>query len=70
MNDAHMMTTNRSAKKRHNPALQSLCNEVTEAVTVIVKLPENTTVTADFVSSLYEGIKVNLRYSDDEFWSD
>ncbi|XP_055331680.1 focal adhesion kinase 1-like isoform X2 [Paramacrobiotus metropolitanus] len=54
------LTINRSAKKRHNPALQSLRNEVADAVASIVKLVDTAKVvpSCDFnCSLLVEAVK-------------
>ncbi|OWA51620.1 Focal adhesion kinase 1 [Hypsibius exemplaris] len=52
MNDNSTMTINRSAKKRHNPALKSLCNEVTDAARAIIKLVDDSGSVAGFFDAV------------------
>lgn len=52
------MTLNRSAKKRHNPALQSLCNEVVDVTKVIIAQADSLGPSTENVGGLFEAIKV------------
>ncbi|GAU98565.1 hypothetical protein RvY_09694 [Ramazzottius varieornatus] len=52
VHEANFMTMNRSAKKRHNPALKSLCNEVTDAVNNILGLADALASKADFFEAV------------------